>query len=192
MTAVWNTASDSPVAQRSPWDCFVVGAGQASVVLPGLARVSGHGLKHDLQVKKAAGNDGATVTDTGLELARFTVTLTLSCQEDWDEFIRIVPKLQPKRLNAGTGKMELQPIAVAHPALEPLQITSAKLERVGIARPGHVVGTYEADLEFLEHQPPKKMSARGTGHNVVDLDPSASVPRKSLRDKTPPKIDTGP
>ena len=196
MTAVWGTASETPIPKGGPWDCLYV----AGILMPGLLRMNGHGLKHDLQVKKAAGYNGATVTDLGRELVRFSATLILSCQQDWDEFVRVVPKLQPTRPNKGTGKMELEPVTVAHPSLEPSNVTSAKVERIGIPHPGHVVGTYEVDIEFLEHRVPTKMRASGTGHKDVKLlDANASakpVDRASEtqkeKKKLAPKVNTDP
>ena len=162
----WGTAGQEslPKSLMSHWDVFTAGG----VPMPGIARVSGPGVVHQIQTKKTPGQDGAWFTDLGRDIAKFTVTLTLGTTFDWDGFSGFVQYLQP--LNP-TGK--LMPVSVSHPAINVLGIFDAYCTRVGIPHPGSVVGTFEVDLEWVEWRKPV---ATGTGtpkkKSVNDFSPA--------------------
>jgi len=67
----------------------------AGVALPGLAKVAGAGVEHVIDVKKASGGDGATITDLGRSLGKSTITLVRWSASQWDEFKRVSGMLQP-------------------------------------------------------------------------------------------------
>ena len=164
-TPAWSTGGNTPLAPRSPWDKITLG----TTIAPGLARVHGSGVSHELQIKKAAGMHGATVTDTGRNLAKFIVTLILGAdaQNEWDAFSQLVPLLQPLDKNTNT----LEAIAVAHPAINVLGVNACKVERIGVPHPGSILGTYEVDLELLEFKPAVAMPGSGTAkYDVTSLE----------------------
>ncbi len=148
----WGTAGTDPTPQLGAWDIVDV----AGVALPGLAKVSGPGVEHAIDVKKSPGKNGATITDLGRSLGRFTVTLVLWSTTQWDEFIQRRGMLQPL---SRTG--QLQALKVRHPAINALGIDSLYFTRVGVPRPGGQVGTYEVELECLEFRLPQQTSTGG-------------------------------
>lgn len=186
----WGTAGEDKLPFLSPWDVVTIANTKR---LPGVARVSGRGVEHKLDVKKTPGKDGAVFSDLGRELANFTVTLTLQSATEWEDFKKIVPALQP--LNQ-TGKLEA--ITISHPALNALGIAASYCQRVGIPHPGSVVGTYEVELEFLEYRPPKGSKDGGVGtptKDVKDWEGSGDgYPPKPKSEKAtkPSKVNTGP
>jgi hypothetical protein len=148
----WGTAGTDSTPQLGAWDMVDV----AGVALPGLAKVSGPGVEHAIDVKKSPGKNGATITDLGRSLGRFTITLVLWSAAQWDEFIQRRGMLQPLS-RAG----QLQALKVRHPAINALGIDSLYFTRVGVPHPGSAVGTYEVELECLEFRLPQQTSAGG-------------------------------
>lgn len=186
MTQVWGTAGDQPIGRLSAWDTVFV----AGVALPGLARVSGKGVEHTIDVKKSPGKDGATFTDLGRELAHFSIVLVLQSQEEWDAFETSRSTLQP--LNA-TGK--LQALSVAHPVINVLGVRSLYFTRIGVPHPGSVIGTYEVELETLEYKPPKATAGSGTPTKDVkrwEGSGNGYPPKQTSAANKPSKVNTGP
>ena len=151
-SSAWGTAGTDPTPQLGAWDVVDV----AGVVLPGLAKVSGPGVEHAIDVKKAPGKNGATITDLGRSLGKFTITLLLWSATQWDEFKQVRGMLQPLSRSG-----QLQALKVRHPAINALGIDSLYFTRVGVPRPGSAVGTYEIELECLEFRLPQQTSAGG-------------------------------
>ena len=173
------------------WDIVDV----AGVALPGLAKVSGPGVEQAIDVKKSPGKNGATITDLGRSLGRFTITLVLWSVSQWDEFIQRRGMLQPL---SRTG--QLQALKVRHPAINALGIDSLYFTRVGVPRPGSQVGTYEVELECLEFRLPQQTSTGGAQTPKKDfttLDPKApnfttADGRQVRKPPAPSKTNAGP
>ena len=166
-TSAWGTSGTDPTPELSAWDVVDV----AGVALPGLARVSGPGVEHAIDVKKAPGKNGATITDLGRALAKFTITLVLWSTSQWEEFENVRGMLQPLSRSGS-----LQALKVRHPAINVLGIDSLYFTRVGVPRPGSKVGTFEVELECLEFRLPKKTSGSGVQtpkRDFTTLDPKA-------------------
>ncbi len=143
----------------------------AGVALPGLAKVSGPGVEHAIDVKKAPGRNGATITDLGRSLGRFTITLVLWSASQWDDFKKVRGMLQPLSRSGS-----LQALKVSHPAINALGIDSLYFTRVGVPHPGSRVGTFEVELECLEFRLPQKTSGGGAQtpkRDFTTLDPKA-------------------
>ena len=145
-SSAWGTAGKDPTPQLGAWDVVDV----AGVVLPGLAKVAGPGVEHAIDIKKSPGKNGATITDLGRSLGKFTITLILWSTSQWDEFKKARGMLQPL---SRTG--QLQALKVRHPAINVLGIDSLYFTRVGVPRPGSIVGSYEVELECLEFRLPQ-------------------------------------
>ncbi len=186
MTKVWGTAGEDLLWRLSPWDTVFV-AGQP---LPGVARVGGKGVEHQVDVKKSPGRDGATFTDLGRDLSRFTITLVLQSQVDWDGFESMRSSLQPL---SKTGR--LQALSVAHPAINALGVTSLYFTRIGVPHPGSVIGTFEVELETIEFRPPKKTAGSGTPKKDVknwDGGGNGYPAKPDAKAAKPSKTNTGP
>ena len=151
-SSAWGTAGTDPTPQLGAWDVVDV----AGVVLPGLAKVSGPGVEHAIDVKKSPGKNGATITDLGRSLGKFTITLLLWSATQWDEYKQGRGMLQPLSRSG-----QLQALKVRHPAINALGIDSLYFTRVGVPRPGSAVGTYEIELECLEFRLPQQTSTGG-------------------------------
>ena len=151
-SSAWGTAGTDPTPQLGAWDVVDV----AGVVLPGLAKVSGPGVEQAIDVKKSPGKNGATITDLGRSLGRFTITLLLWSASQWDEFKQARGMLQPLSRSG-----QLQALKVRHPAINALGIDSLYFTRVGVPRPGSAIGTYEIELECLEFRLPQQTSTGG-------------------------------
>ena len=174
---IWGTAGDLPLLPLGPWDCVTVGKLQ----LPGIARVAGPGIDYHLEEKKTSGRNGATVTSHGRGLAKFTITLVLGANpSDWSAFVAALPKIQP--LSGGV----LQAVSVSHPAINSLGVSSVKFGRIGVPHPGGVVGTFEVELECLEHRPSAPMAGKGTARkSVTDLERVQIAPEDQLAPLVP-------
>ena len=110
-SSAWCTAGTDPTPQLGAWDVVDV----AGVVLPGLAKVTGPGVEHAIDIKKSPGKNGATITDLGRSLGKFTITLVLWSASQWDDFKQARGMLQPL-LRTG----QLQAPKVRHPAINAL------------------------------------------------------------------------
>ncbi len=169
---VWTTAADGPIK----WPAGVGGDAARlwntvtieGLAMPGFARVSGMATRFDLQVKKTPGMDGATITHLGRDLAHFTVTVVLCCQDDLNGYEMMLPLLQPVALNKATGKQTLQAVTISHPALNMGRtIRSCCIEEISVLHPGAAIGTMEADLKCIEYRPAVAMQGAGTPSQAV-------------------------
>lgn len=134
--------------RRDFWDVLVL----AGVPMPGVAFVGGHGIQHHLDVKKAPGATGATITDLGRELGRIHVRLRMWTEAQLTEFKRVTPILQFRDPNTG----KLDPCDVIHPGLNAINIRSVLVHKIGIPTVGrHDHGLVEVELELIEFRPPK-------------------------------------
>lgn len=129
-----------------PWDVVVL----AGRVMPGRAEVTGKGVSHQIDIKKAPGGHGATFTDNGRELGKFDIKLHMWTDAQWIAFQSIRSLLQPK-----TPRGKLKPVDVEHPAINGIGVRSIYVTRVGIPEVGrHDKGVVVVDIECLEFAPP--------------------------------------
>jgi hypothetical protein len=156
---VWTSAGTEPLLELTPWDTVYL----ADRRLPGLCRIAGKGVEHEIDIKKNPGEDGARFTDLGRTIARVTITVVLTWQTDWDLFETFVPALQAL---GKTGK--LLPLSVRNPQLNILGIKSLYVTCVSIPEPGSVRGTFEVKLDCLEYREPKKSVGSGTPDKDVN------------------------
>ena len=188
---VWTSAGTEPLLELSPWDTVYL----ADRRLPGLCRISGKGVEHEIDIKKKPGQDGAKFTDLGRTIARVTITVVLTCQADWDLFETFVPALQAL---GKTGK--LLPLVVRSPQLNILGIKSLYVTCVSIPEPGSARGTFEVKLDCLEYRAPKAAVGPATpskdvnnfrnGGNGYPPDPTTSAAPYYL--SLPSKSETEP
>jgi hypothetical protein len=148
----WSGASTAEALESNdPWDRMTI----LGVDVPGIVQVSG-AIARKLDVKKAAGSDGAKVAHLGAEPARFEITVmlwTASQLEVWDT---IAWGLR----NANQGGVPAA-VDVSHPALSMSGITKAIAERIGFPqRRDH--GVFEVRVTMVESRQPQPVSKSGT------------------------------
>lgn len=141
-----------PITYPQAWDS--VGLGQLES--PGLCEISGFDREYDWDVKKGKGAKGATITFTGQQPAKGSITFKLWTAEHfarWDTFRRAL-KYDPTKKTA-------QAIDLYHPSLDDLDVSSVVTTKIGpIKHDGG--GMYSIKCEFLEYLPPPKTSAVGS------------------------------
>jgi hypothetical protein len=128
-------------------------------------------------VKKGKGADGATLTHTGRQLAKFKARFQLWTPAHffawaaWSEILKYEP----------TKGRPVTALDIFHPALVAIDVSSVIV--VNLGAPTHKgKGLYEATVEFLEYRPPPPVKATAT--------PSQSSPDGDLPDKPvqPPDV----
>ena len=128
--------------RRDPWNRVVLGG----IVLPGRAEVSGTGLEHLLDVKKAPGKRGVTITDLGRDVGKYEIKLVLWGDDQWKEARDLRKTLQPL-----TKDKKLQALDIQHIALNWLGVNSVYVYKIGVPQPGTAMGTIEIALSCLEY-----------------------------------------
>lgn len=128
--------------QTTEWDTVVMGG----EVLPGIATVTGL-VSRKLDVKQSAGSSGATLTDLGLEPARFEVMVTLWTSEHLRDWENVLPYVFPSY-----GKTP-RAVDVIHPALTLAGIRRAYVESTGVLQQGQTPGTWECRISCVEWRP---------------------------------------
>lgn len=146
--------------KASPWDVVYL----AQQPLPGVCTLSGPGVEHSIDIKKASGKDGATITDLGRDLAKFTIKVLMWHASQWDALRKMRASLQPL-----TSGRKLKPVDVQHPALDFLGIASVYVKRVGIPQIGSKPGTVEVELECLEFRLPSAGDVTTTPDHALDI-----------------------
>lgn len=116
-------------------------------LLPGRAVVSGDGVEHSIDVKKSPGKNGATITDTGRDIAKVIIKLTLWTPAQWREAKDLRDFLQPL-----SKDKKLQGLDVQHPALNWAGVDSLYVYKVGFPQLGSQAGTIELELSCLEYR----------------------------------------
>jgi hypothetical protein len=107
------------------WDTVVLGG----ATLPGIAEVH-FDKSRDVDKKKSKGNDGITLTDNGADAAEGEITLTIWTAEQWRDWQRIKPKLDPQK--AGGIK---SPLTIIHPMAASAGVDTVYVEKLSETHP---------------------------------------------------------
>lgn len=154
-----------PFSSPESWDAIVVG-GQAS---PGLCHIEEVHRPYGWDVKKGKGADGATLTHTGRQLAKWKTRHQLWTPVhfiDWSTWSQAL-KYEP------TKGQPVLALDVFHPALVAVDVSVAIV--VNLGAPLHKgKGLYEAVVEWLEYRPPPPAKATATPTSS----PNADLPGK--------------
>jgi hypothetical protein len=152
-----------PFGAPQAWDAIVV-AGQKS---PGLCKFEELHRPFGWDVKKGKGADGATLTHTGRQLAKWKTRHQLWTPAHfiaWGSWSQLL-KYEPVK------GIPVQALDVFHPALVAVDVAVAIV--VNLGAPLHKgKGLYEAVVEWLEYRPPPPAKATATpksGDNAGDL-----------------------
>jgi hypothetical protein len=162
---------DPPAADgRTAWDVLILGGGK----VPGIARVEAR-LGRRLDMKKAKGAHGASLTDEGYDPAQITITITIWEREHLDALRNFVAKLRPK------STADPAAVDVVHPQLQFLGITSIFIKEISAPRP---VGQGLYDVKSAS----KGVKPDITGLDVpMNTDPTTGVPVVNRRPAPPSK-----
>jgi hypothetical protein len=176
---------DPPAADgRTAWDVLILGGGK----VPGIARVEAR-LGRRLDMKKAKGAHGASLTDEGYDPAQITITITIWEREHLDALRNFVAKLRPK------STADPAAVDVVHPQLQFLGITSIFIKEISAPRPVGQ-GLYDVVFQAIEYMPlPKrgKSASKGVKPDITGLDvpmntdPTTGVPVVNRRPAPPSK-----
>jgi hypothetical protein len=135
----------NPIDNEELFDAIKLGG----VASPGVVKLSGHDRVIGWDVKKGAGQSGATTTRTSEDPVEFTCAFYLATAEDfaaWPAFLALA-----RSTIAGATPKALD---IYHPDLAENDIKSVVLRRVaGVVHDGK--GGQTRTLVFLEYRPPK-------------------------------------
>jgi hypothetical protein len=144
------------------WDTLVLGG----VTWPGVCDITGGGLVRKIDVKHAKGQDGATITDEGLEPAKLDITLTVYNQTDWQLLQELLPTVWPRKKGG-----ERTPLEIVHPKAALLGIRYIYLTEVPIPEFDKAKQLLTVTLKCMEYVPqpaaPKKAAGTGTGGDEI-------------------------
>lgn len=124
----------------APWDTLRLGV----YVMPGVWKISGEGCARQVDHKKTKNKDGARIKDLGVLPARFSARGQMVSADDWAQLQVVLPDINPKK----KGGLRF-PLAIFHPAVAVLGITTIYVERV---RPPEIDdrGILEISIDIIE------------------------------------------
>jgi len=169
-------------AFASQWDELWLGGTK----FPGIATVSGSGIKRKLDVKNPKGAAGASLKDEGDELSRFDVTLKLWTDAQKDEFEALLPTIHPRRKGGPRS-----PLDIYHPSTEMLGIRQIYIEQIPIPKQNKREGTIEVELKCIEWVPAPKPINKGAGAKGKNKDDDVEGGWDEERRRKQDLIDAG-
>lgn len=135
----------NPIDNEELFDSIIL----AGVTSPGVVKLSGHDRVIGWDVKKGAGQSGATTTRTSEDPAEVTCAFYLATIEDIDAW----PAFLASARATISGK-DPKAADVYHPDLAEVDIKSVVLKKIGgVVHDGK--GGQTRTLVFLEYRPPK-------------------------------------
>lgn len=152
------------------WDKLTIG----QWVMPGVWTVD-FSLRRELDVKKAASTDGASLTDKGYHPPLLTLRGKLNERTDWNALQAIMPHIHPKR-KGGTRT----PYRISHPKTLLVGIDSIYVHEIDAVELENGILTVE--LRAYEHAKPKPVKKKPVVYNegvtfVKRLEPPPSIAR---------------
>jgi len=134
------------------WDTVVLGG----YVFPGIVTISG-AVERDIEVKKAKGEDGATLKDNGYSPAQVDINLRVKDEEEWMALQMLLPNIHPR-----TKGGERSPVSLVNPVPNLLGVNSIYIKKIGFPV---LLDTKEVSIDisgFEWQQQPKKVK-KGAG-----------------------------
>ena len=126
------------------------------ILLPGLAQVTGSDGR-ELDIKKAKGVNGATITDNGSDVEDVNIVLTIWTRAQWKAFQAIVPQINPS--NTKTKK---SPKDIVHPILNLFEIRRVYIQKISLPQPSRLKGAMEVTIACKGWRPEPKNPASTT------------------------------
>lgn len=142
------------------WDLLVI----ADLEFVGFATLIG-GMDRDIQIKKPKGADGATMTDNGYNPAKFSITLKLVEQVDWDAYQNdLLPQIHPRRKGGSRT-----PVIVTHPAINVNGVSRVYFTQIGMPEIGSdKIATVK--LQCVEWFPAPRVVKKAAGKGATAPD----------------------
>ena len=150
----WNESGEG----QDQWDQLIL----AGNTWPGLADVSGSGVKRRIDVKKTKGKDGAVLKDNGMDPAKLKINLRIWTAEQWSRFNELLPLIHPKRKGGSR-----EPTEIIHPQANLLGIKAILAESYERIHRSNLVGMGVLPLQFKEGKGVKSLGI--TGREVFDI-----------------------
>jgi len=151
----WWYAWEHPLA----WDqCYLKGK-----QWPGICNITGTGIERKIDVKKSKGQDGATINDEGMELARFEIEFLLYSRYCWELFQEYLPDILPSQPGGPRD-----PISIIHPVPNVLGITEIYIYKISPPELDKSKGWAVVKLSAIEWQPEPEPVKEGTGEAYPD------------------------
>ncbi len=146
------------------WDTVELG----NIKFPGLAVVTGSGLRRKVDVKKPKGSDGASLRDEGYQPAEIGIELLIYNRFFWEQLQNVMSLINPRK----KGGIR-QPLTISHPLTELLGITRIYVKEIPVPvfdkRNGFMTVALKAIEWFPAPKPVKRGKAAGTkGSNKED------------------------
>ena len=170
----------------SYWDNELGGWDRITIdgtVLPGLWTVEAR-AKRLIDIKKAAGKDGAHVKDKGYEPSEIRLNGRIQSYQQWQDFQDIFENFHPKKKGGARN-----PFDISHPLLALLAITQAYVVEV---RPRHPEGgVFSVEIDLIEYfiNPVDIAKKKIKIKQSVNPNAHAGVSGESFDNITPPSDD---
>ena len=152
----------TPAAENQEWDTLILGG----EVFPGVATISGSGLKRKIDIKKPKGSDGASLKDEGYEPAKLAVELLIHRIADWDLLQALLPIINPRKKGGVRS-----PLSITHPVTRSLGINSIYVDSIPVfehdKRNQWIKFRFTA-IEWFPGPKPVKKGAGSKGSNKAD------------------------
>lgn len=140
------------------WDTVWLGG----LLFPGIASITGSGLKRKIDVKKPKGSDGASLRDEGMEPARLEIELVIYNKTDWEDlqgkWTIITPRTQ--------GGLRT-PLSIVHPLTRLMGINRIYIDSIPVPdfdkTDGFLTVRFSAIEWFPAPKPVKTGKGAGTG-----------------------------
>lgn len=155
----WNESGEG----QDQWDTLIL----AGNTWPGLATISGSGVKRRIDVKKTKGKDGAIIKDNGMDLASLSISLRIWTAEHWTKFNELLPTIHPKR-KGGTRV----PTEIVHPQANTLGVKTIYISQIEVPdldRSSGIMTIGMTAIEWVPKPPPVKRAAGTKGGESTDL-----------------------
>lgn len=114
----WADRSDAAV---KAWNTVTLGP----VTLPGTCVVTAE-KGREVDTKKSKGKDGPTMKDTGADQGKVTIEVTLATAEQWKEWQRIRPTIDPNRPGGSRNPLEIKHPEPADRGIQNVYVKSIK------------------------------------------------------------------
>lgn len=170
----------SPFADPDSWDRLEIGGAR----FRGTFRWGGDLIKRKLDHRHAAGRDGARVRDKGYDLAELDLTLTITTDEEWSDFVALVALVFPRAATPTARNAH----ACAHPQLALAGITEIYGTSMGPPTEPSP-SRWEVTMKFVEYRPGAQRNVSRTPSAAPDLganNPTAFAGSAPPAPPTPP------
>ena len=179
-TPFWNDSGQG----QDQWDRLLM----ADNIWPGLAEISGSGVKRRMDVKKTKGKDGGTLKDNGMDPAKINISLRLWTAEHWKKFNELLPLIHPKRKGGSRT-----PTEIVHPQCNALGISTIYISQISFPELDRSSGVMTVSMSAIEWMPapaPVKRAAGTAGGKATGkkegpkdfLDSALDIGKEALTD----------